>query len=240
MNELNKLQALIDKSNKIVFFGGAGVSTESGIPDFRSAHGIFSSKYKYSPETIVSHSFFYANPEAFYEFYKDKMIYLDAQPNSCHKKLFELEVSGKLSALITQNIDGLHQMAGSKNVLELHGTIHKNHCLKCGRFYGLEKVLEPGVPYCSCGGMIKPDVVLYEESLDSDILRRSVEAISNADLLIVGGTSLMVYPASGLLYYYPKGRPLVLINKDLTGKEDLADIVIQAPIGEVFSKIKVE
>ncbi|MDD4204299.1 MAG: NAD-dependent protein deacylase [Acholeplasmataceae bacterium] len=240
MDEIIKLQKLINQSNHIVFFGGAGVSTESGIPDFRSAKGIFNEKTLYPAETIVSHSFFFEKPFEFYQFYKEKMIYLEAEPNECHKKLFKLEEAGKLSAIVTQNIDGLHQMAGSINVLELHGTIHKNHCLVCGRFYGLERILESDIPHCDCGGMVKPDVVLYEEALDNDILLRSIEAIKNADLLIVGGTSLSVYPASSLIYYYPKGKPLVLINKDLTGRENLADLVIQAPIGEVFSKIKVD
>ena len=237
--ESEQLQSIIDDSSRIVFFGGAGVSTESGIPDFRSADGIYHQQYKYSPEQVVSRSFFLQYPEAFYEFYKDKMMALDAKPNSAHRKLAELETAGKLLAVVTQNIDGLHQAAGSRRVYELHGSIHRNYCMKCGKFYDAQYVKESaGVPRCECGGMIKPDVVLYEEGLDQNILRDAVKTISEADVMIVGGTSLAVYPAAGLLDYF-RGDVLVLINKGATPRDNSADLLIQAPIGQVFSQIVV-
>ena len=201
--EIEKLQEIIDDSENIVFFGGAGVSTESNIPDFRSADGLYQQKYKYSPEQIVSHTFFMRNTEGFYEFYKEKMMFLDAKPNAAHKKLAELEQAGKLKAIITQNIDGLHQAAGSKNVYEIHGSIHRNYCQKCGKFYDAAYVKNSkGVPHCECGGVIKPDVVLYEESLDENMIDKSIRAISQADTLIIGGTSLVVYPAAGFVDYF--------------------------------------
>ena len=202
-NEVKRLQEIIDDSENIVFFGGAGVSTESNIPDFRSADGLYQQQYKYSPEQIVSHTFFVRHTEAFYDFYKEKMMFLDAKPNKAHLKLAELEACGKLKAIITQNIDGLHQAAGSKNVLELHGSIHRNYCQKCGRFYDAAYVKgSDGVPKCECGGRIKPDVVLYEEGLDSSVIQRSIRAIAEADTLIIGGTSLVVYPAAGFIDYF--------------------------------------
>jgi len=229
-----ELQKIIDESDNIVFFGGAGVSTESGIPDFRSVDGLYSQKYKYTPETIISHSFFMRNTEEFYDFYKNKMIFLNAKPNMAHIKLAELEKLGKLKAVITQNIDGLHQEAGSKNVLELHGSVHRNYCMKCGKFYDVNTIVNSkNVPKCSCGGTIKPDVVLYEESLNSDILEKSVEYIENADVLIVGGTSLVVYPAASLINYY-NGKKLVLINKSSTQLDRRANLVINDSIGKVF------
>ena len=234
--EIEQLQHMIDKSSRIVFFGGAGVSTESGIPDFRSADGIYHQKYKYSPEQVVSHTFY---PEAFYEFYKEKMMALDAKPNPAHMKLAELEKAGKLTAVVTQNIDGLHQAAGSRNVYELHGSIHRNYCMKCGKFYDAEYVKNyDGVPRCECGGMIKPDVVLYEESLDQNTIQEAVRAISQADMLIIGGTSLVVYPAAGFIDYF-RGKYLAVINKSETARSVRADLTIAAPIGEVMSKIKV-
>ena len=237
--EIEQLQAMIDESNRIVFFGGAGVSTESNIPDFRSATGIYHQKYKYSPEQIVSHSFFVQNPEGFYEFYKEKMMFLDAKPNAAHRKLAELEAAGKLTAVITQNIDGLHQEAGSKNVLELHGSIHRNYCMKCHKFYDAAYVKHAdGIPRCSCGGMIKPDVVLYEEGLDSNVINKSVKAISEADTLIIGGTSLIVYPAAGFIDYF-RGSRLAVINKSETAKNIRSELTISAPIGEILSRIKV-
>lgn len=229
-----ELKELIDSSENIVFFGGAGVSTESGIPDFRSVDGLYSQKYKYPPETIISHSFFMRNPSEFFDFYKNRMIFEHAKPNNAHRRLAQLEQEGRLKAVITQNIDGLHQAAGSRNVLELHGSVHRNYCMKCGRFYGLEAVLNGGsVPMCQCGGTIKPDVVLYEESLDAHILDKSVEYIESADMLIVGGTSLVVYPAAGLINYY-KGKKLVLINKSSTSYDRRANLVISDYIGKVF------
>jgi len=229
-----ELQKIIDESDNIVFFGGAGVSTESGIPDFRSVDGLYSQNYKYTPETIISHSFFMRNTEEFYDFYKNKMIFLEARPNMAHIRIAELEKIGKLKAVITQNIDGLHQEAGSKNVLELHGSVHRNYCMKCGKFYDVHTIVNSkNVPKCSCGGTIKPDVVLYEESLKSDILEKSVEYIENADVLIVGGTSLVVYPAAGLINYY-KGKKLVLINKSSTQLDRRANLVINDSIGKVF------
>ena len=235
--EVRKLQDIIDDSQNIVFFGGAGVSTESNIPDFRSADGLYQQQYKYSPEQIVSHSFFVRNTEAFYEFYKSKMMFLDAKPNPAHKKLAELEAAGKLSAVITQNIDGLHQAAGSKNVLELHGSIHRNYCQRCHQFYDADYVKNAeGIPKCSCGGVIKPDVVLYEEGLDSSIIEKSIHAISMADTLIIGGTSLVVYPAAGFIDYF-RGKHLVVINKSATAREVGAELTIAAPIGQIMAQI---
>lgn len=233
---MNGLQEIIDDSEKIVFFGGAGVSTESGIPDFRSVDGLYNQKYDYPPETIISHSFFVRYPEEFYRFYRDKMIFPDAKPNDAHKKLAELEKCGKLSAVVTQNIDGLHQAAGSKNVIELHGSVHRNYCTKCGKFYPLSAITESaGVPKCGCGGTIKPDVVLYEESLKTEDIERAVSEISAADTLIIGGTSLVVYPAAGLVRYF-KGKHLAVINKSEINANN-AELVINDGIGKVMSKI---
>ena len=238
--EIEQLQAMIDESNRIVFFGGAGVSTESNIPDFRSATGIYHQKYKYSPEQVVSHSFFMKYPEAFYEFYKEKMMILDAKPNAAHLKLAELEQAGKLQAVVTQNIDGLHQAAGSRKVYELHGSIHRNYCMKCHRFFDASYMLHSaGVPKCECGGVIKPDVVLYEEGLDNEVVSDAIRTIAEAEVMIVGGTSLAVYPAAGLLDYF-SGRALVLINKGATPQDRNADLLIQKPIGQIFSQIKVK
>lgn len=236
--EAEQLQTIIDDSERIVFFGGAGVSTESDIPDFRSADGLYRQKYKYSPEQIVSHSFFVQNPEGFYEFYKEKMMFLDAKPNAAHRKLAELEAAGKLTAVITQNIDGLHQAAGSRKVLELHGSVLRNYCEGCGKFFNAEYMLHAeGVPRCdACGGTIKPDVVLYEEGLDQQILTEAIHYIGQADVLIIGGTSLVVYPAAGLIDYY-KGKKLVLINKTPTARDNVADLVVQGSIGEIFSAL---
>ena len=237
--EIEELQKIIDDSSRIVFFGGAGVSTESGIPDFRSADGIYHQKYKYSPEQVVSHSFFMKYPDAFYDFYKEKMMCLDAEPNAAHLKLAELEKAGKLSAIVTQNIDGLHQAAGSKVVYELHGSIHRNYCMRCGKFYDAEYVKNcDGVPQCSCGGKIKPDVVLYEEGLDQKTIQGAVEAIAAADTLIIGGTSLVVYPAAGFIDYF-RGKHLVVINKSDTAKAVRAELSIAAPIGEILGQIQV-
>lgn len=237
--EVERLQKIIDDSRNIVFFGGAGVSTESDIPDFRSADGLYHQQYKYTPEQIVSHSFFVRNTEGFYEFYKNKMMFLDAKPNPAHLKLAELEAAGKLTAVITQNIDGLHQAAGSKNVLELHGSIHRNYCQRCRKFYDAAYVKHAdGIPRCTCGGVIKPDVVLYEEGLDSDIIQKSIRAISNADTLIIGGTSLVVYPAAGFIDYF-RGKHLVVINKGATAREVGAELTIAAPIGKVLEQIHV-
>ena len=238
MNQnIETLKQWIAGSDNIVFFGGAGVSTESGIPDFRSVDGLYHQQYAYPPETIISHSFFEAMPEEFYRFYRDKLIIKGAEPNITHRKLAELEQQGKLKAVITQNIDGLHQLAGSKNVLELHGSTLRNYCLKCGRKYGTE-IFDgtTGVPHCSCGGIIRPDVVLYEEGLDDAVVSAAVSAIRKADVLIIGGTSLVVYPAAGLLRYY-KGSKLVLINMSPTSMDSAADLLITAKLGEVFSKI---
>ena len=227
----------IEESSNIVFFGGAGVSTESGIPDFRSVDGLYNQKYKYPPETIISHSFFERDPEEFYRFYRDKLIIKGAKPNAAHLRLAELERQGKLKAVITQNIDGLHQLAGSRNVLELHGSTLRNYCQRCGRTYGVEAIENcSGVPKCTCGGNIRPDVVLYEEGLDSEILQKSVRAIAEADVLIVGGTSLVVYPAAGLINYY-RGNKLVLINKSPTAYDSQANLLISEKIGEVFSQV---
>lgn len=237
MEEIGKLQQMIDESTNIVFFGGAGVSTESNIPDFRSEDGLYNMKYKYPPEIIISHTFFLRNPKEFYRFYKDRMLCLDAEPNPAHKKLAELEQAGKLTAVVTQNIDGLHQKAGSRTVYELHGSIHRNYCMECGKFYDAEYVKNSeGIPRCSCGGMIKPDVVLYEEGLDTKTIQNSVEAIAHADMLIIGGTSLVVYPAAGFIDYF-RGKYLVLINKAETGRSVRADLVIREPIGKVMEQI---
>lgn len=231
------LQEIIDDSRRIVFFGGAGVSTESGIPDFRSADGLYSQQYRYPPEQIVSHTFFTQYPEEFFRFYRDRMIFTDAQPNAAHKKLAELEQAGKLSAVITQNIDGLHQSAGSKKLIELHGSVHRNYCMKCGKFYPLSAVTESeDVPTCECGGKIKPDVVLYEESLKTEDIQNAVFEIENADTLIIGGTSLVVYPAAGLVRYF-KGKYIVVINKSALDAE--ADLVINDSIGEVLGQLTV-
>lgn len=236
--EAEELQKIIDDSSRIVFFGGAGVSTESGIPDFRSADGIYHQQYKYSPEQVVSHSFFMQHTEAFYDFYKEKMMILDAKPNPAHYKLAELEQAGRLTAVVTQNIDGLHQAAGSRTVYELHGSIHRNYCMECGRFYDAEYVKQSsGIPRCECGGVIKPDVVLYEEGLDPKTIQGAVEAIAAADTLIIGGTSLVVYPAAGFIDYF-RGKHLVVVNKSETAKTVRAELSIAAPIGEIFSKIK--
>ncbi len=233
------LQSMIDESSRIVFFGGAGVSTESGIPDFRSADGLYSQKYRYPPEQIISHSFFMRDTEEFYRFYRDRMIYPEARPNAAHLKLAELERAGNLTAVITQNIDGLHSAAGSQNVIELHGSVHRNHCMKCGKPFGLEYILSvPGVPRCNCGGIVKPDVVLYEEPLDEDCINRAINAISEADMLIIGGTSLAVQPAAGLIRFF-NGRRLAVINKTPTSADDEADIVINASIGEALDGITV-
>ena len=233
MEAEKQLKSWIEESGNIVFFGGAGVSTESGIPDFRSQDGLYHQQYDYPPEEILSHSFYMKNPEEFYRFYRNKMLAPGAKPNKAHLALAKLEREGRLKAVITQNIDGLHQAAGSREVLELHGSVHRNHCLRCGKFYGLEAIENSsGIPRCSCGGMIKPDVVLYEEGLDMDVLNRAVNYISRADVLIVGGTSLTVYPAAGLIDYY-RGHKLVLINRDATALDSRADLVISGKIGEV-------
>lgn len=237
MKELEQLKTWIAESDNIVFFGGAGVSTESGIPDFRSVDGLYDQQYDYPPETIISHSFYRRNPEEFYRFYKNKMLFPKARPNEAHLVLARLEQEGKLRAVITQNIDGLHQAGGSKEVMELHGSVHRNYCTRCGRFYGLREILAmDGVPRCECGGIIKPDVVLYEEGLDQEILQKSVSYIRHADVLIVGGTSLTVYPAAGLIDYY-QGHKLVLINKSVTPMDSRADLIISGKIGELFSQI---
>ena len=234
---VKKLKDWGAESSSIVFFGGAGVSTESGIPDFRSTDGLYHQQYAYPPETILSHTFYLRNPEEFYRFYRNKMLYLDAQPNAAHRKLAELEEQGKLRAVITQNIDGLHQKAGSKNVLELHGSVLRNYCQKCGAFHGVEEIAgSAGVPHCDCGGVIKPDVVLYEEGLDQETLNGAVRAIAAADLLVIGGTSLNVYPAAGLINYY-RGQRLALINKSAVARDLDAGLVIADPIGEVLGQL---
>ena len=234
---IRRLKELTDASDNIVFFGGAGVSTESGIPDFRSVDGLYHQKFKYPPETMLSHTFYETHTEEFYDFYRAKMLALDAQPNAAHRKLAEWERQGKLKAVITQNIDGLHQAAGSRKVLELHGSVHRNHCERCGKFYGLDDILRTeGVPRCSCGGIIKPDVVLYEEGLDQGTLEEAVRCLAAADLLIIGGTSLNVYPAAGLIRYFG-GRHLVLINKSPVAQDLAADLVITDPIGETLSQV---
>ena len=234
---MDKLKEIIDKSNSIVFFGGAGVSTESGIPDFRSKDGLYNQHYKYPPEEILSHTFFMKHTDEFFKFYKDKMNSLKYEPNITHVKLAELEKSGKLKAIVTQNIDGLHQKAGSKNVLELHGSVYRNYCMKCGKSYSAEYVFNStGVLHCTCGGVIKPDVVLYEESLNESIIEESIYQISQCDTLIVGGTSLTVYPASGLIRYY-RGNNLILINRDTTPFDKIANLVINDSLGNVFKNI---
>lgn len=237
MNEIETLKQWVEESDNIVFFGGAGVSTESGIPDFRSVDGLYNQKYDYPPETILSHTFYRRNTAEFYRFYQDKMLELDAKPNTAHLKLAELEAAGKVKAVITQNIDGLHQAAGSKRVLELHGSVHRNYCEKCGKLYdaGFMKAYK-GVPTCTCGGGIKPDVVLYEEGLDNQTINDSISFIRNADILIIGGTSLAVYPAAGLIDYY-RGNKLVLINKSATPMDKRADLLIQDSIGKVFAQL---
>ena len=235
--KLETLRQWIAESHNIVFFGGAGVSTESGIPDFRSVDGLYNQQYAYPPETIISHSFYVRYPEEFYRFYKDRMLFADAKPNAAHRALAKLEADGRLKAVITQNIDGLHQMAGSREVLELHGSVHRNYCTRCGKFYSLDDVIRSErVPRCDCGGTVKPDVVLYEEGLDSNTLEKSVRYIRQADMLIIGGTSLVVYPAAGLIDYY-RGSKLVLINKDATARDSQADLVINGRIGEVLGAV---
>lgn len=239
MNKIEQLQRMIDESHNIVFFGGAGVSTESNIPDFRSADGLYQEQYKYPPEQVVSHTFFLQKTELFYDFYKEKMMFLDAKPNAAHLKLAELEATGKVKAVITQNIDGLHQMAGSKHVLELHGSIHRNFCQKCGKFYDATYVKSAeGIPKCTCGGTIKPDVVLYEEGLDQQVIRDTIRSIQEADMLIIGGTSLVVYPAAGFIDYF-RGKYLVVLNKSATSRDAQADLCIQEPIGSVLGQIRV-
>lgn len=235
--KLETLRQWIAESHNIVFFGGAGVSTESGIPDFRSVDGLYNQQYAYPPETIISHSFYVRYPEEFYRFYKDRMLFADAKPNAAHRALAKLEADGRLKAVITQNIDGLHQMAGSREVLELHGSVHRNYCTRCGKFYSLDDVIRSeGVPRCDCGGTVKPDVLLYEEGLDSNTLEKSVRYIRQADMLIIGGTSLVVYPAAGLIDYY-RGSKLVLINKDATARDSQADLVINGRIGKVLGAV---
>ena len=238
--KVRKLQEIIDDSERIVFFGGAGVSTESGIPDFRSVDGLYNQKYRYPPETIISHTFFRQNTREFYEFYKDRMLFRDAQPNAAHKKLAELEEAGKLIGVVTQNIDGLHQAAGSKRVFELHGSVLRNYCMNCGKFFDLDYVVNSeGIPECDvCGSTVKPDVVLYEEGHDNATVEGAVNAIANADTMIVAGTSLVVYPAAGLLRYF-NGKWLILINRDPTPADSMANLVIHDSVGEVLSQIEV-
>ena len=237
MTGLETLQQWVKESNRIVFFGGAGVSTESGIPDFRSVDGLYHQKFEYPPETIISHSFYVKNPEYFFRFYREKMLPLGFEPNITHQKLAQWEQAGKLQAVVTQNIDGLHQKAGSRKVYELHGSVLRNYCTRCGKFFSAEFVKNGvGVPHCDCGGIVKPDVVLYEEGLDQEVIAKSVHAIRNADMLIVGGTSLTVYPAAGLIQYY-RGDRLVLINRDATPYDDQADLVLHESLGEVFSQL---
>ena len=236
-SEIATLKTWITESDNIVFFGGAGVSTESGIPDFRSTDGLYHQKFDYPPETILSHTFFYQNPEYFFRFYREKMLPLDYQPNEAHKKLAASEQADKLRAIVTQNIDGLHQKAGSKRVYELHGSVLRNYCMKCGKFYPGEFIRDAkGIPRCTCGGIVKPDVVLYEEALDEKTLAGAISAIRQADVLIVGGTSLTVYPAAGLLGYY-RGERLALINRDETPYDDMAGLVLHASLGDVFSQL---
>ena len=239
MTPLQQLQSWIDESRRIVFFGGAGTSTESGIKDFRSVDGLYHQKFDYPPETILSRSFFFSHTDYFYNFYRDKMLPLEAQPNAAHRKLAELEQAGKLTAIVTQNIDNLHQKAGSRKVYELHGSVYRNYCRMCGKFYPPEFIRDcAGVPKCTCGGLVKPDVVLYEESLDGDCIEGAVQAIMEADLLIVGGTSLTVYPAAGFIRYY-RGHRLVLINRDETPYDSEANLIIREPIGKVLGAITV-
>lgn len=239
MTDLERFQKMVDDSGRIVFFGGAGVSTESGIPDFRGVDGLYRQKYRYPPETILSHTFFMTHREEFFDFYRDKMLALGAQPNAAHRKLAEMEKAGKLTAVVTQNIDGLHQKAGSRNVFELHGSVLRNACMQCGKQYGAEFIRDSkGVPTCTCGGVVKPDVVLYEEGLDQRTVAGAVDAIVRADMLIVGGTSLTVYPAAGLIDYY-RGSRLVLVNKTATPLDGRADLVITGSIGETLGRIQV-
>lgn len=239
-NSIEKLQEIVDRYDNLVFFGGAGVSTESGIPDFRSVDGLYNQKYDFPPETILSHTFFMRRPEEFYKFYRDKMLCDTAKPNGAHLKLAELEKASKLKAVITQNIDNLHQMAGSRRVMELHGSVYRNYCMKCGKFYDFSYIKNStGVPHCECGGIVKPDVVLYEEGLDQQTLTDSVRAISQAQVLIIGGTSLAVYPAASLIDYF-RGECLIVINKAPTPRDRSADLLIKEPIGQVFSQIKVK
>lgn len=234
---VKKLKELVDGSDNIVFFGGAGVSTESGIPDFRSTDGLYHQEWKYPPEVILSHTFYESNPQEFFRFYRAKLLAPGVQPNAAHRKLAEWETQGKLRAIVTQNIDGLHQAAGSRRVLELHGSVHRNYCERCGKFYGFDFMLHSeGVPRCTCGGPIKPDVVLYEEGLDQKILNAALRAIAEADMLIIGGTSLNVYPAAGLINYY-RGHKLVLLNKSAVARDLAADLFIREPIGEVLSQL---
>ena len=234
---IKKLKEWVEESQKIVFFGGAGVSTESGIPDFRSTGGLYHQEWKYPPETILSHTFYESNPEEFFRFYRAKMLAPDAKPNAAHLKLADWENAGKLTAVVTQNIDGLHQAAGSKKVYELHGSVHRNYCERCRKYYGLDYVLETtGVPRCTCGGIVKPDVVLYEEGLDQQTIEDSIRAIREADLLIIGGTSLNVWPAAGLINYY-RGDRVVLINKSPVGRDLSASLVITDPIGMVLAQV---
>ena len=236
-NEVKKLKELIEGTDNIVFFGGAGVSTESGIPDFRSTDGLYHQEWKYPPEVILSHTFYESNPAEFFRFYRAKMLSPDAKPNAAHLKLAEWEAQGKLRAIVTQNIDNLHQMAGSRRVYELHGSVHRNYCEKCGKFHSFEFILNStGVPRCECGGTVKPDVVLYEEGLDQATIQGAVQAIADADVLIIGGTSLNVYPAAGLINYY-RGSKLVLVNKSAVARDLTAGLVIRDPIGEVFSQL---
>lgn len=237
MGQIDQLRQWVNESDNIVFFGGAGVSTESGIPDFRSVDGLYNQQYDYPPETILSHTFYRRNTEEFYRFYRNKMLCLDAKPNAAHLKLAQWEQEGKLKAVVTQNIDGLHQAAGSKKVYELHGSVLRNFCESCHKFYDVNYIANSeGVPKCTCGGDIKPDVVLYEEGLDQSTLTGAIRAISEADVLIVGGTSLAVYPAAGLLDYY-NGNKLVLVNKTPTARDGIADLVVQGSIGEIFSQL---
>ena len=234
---IRKWKELMDGSDNIVFFGGAGVSTESGIPDFRSVDGLYQQKFRYPPETMLSHTFFETHTEEFFDFYRAKMLALDAQPNAAHRKLAQWEREGRLKAVITQNIDGLHQKAGSRNVLELHGSVLHNHCLRCGRAYGVEHIVRSqGVPRCACGGIVTPDVVLYEEALDEDVMARAVHYIRQADVLLIGGTSLVVYPAAGLVRYY-RGQKLAVVNKGGTGAALAAAVAVDGPIGQVLSQV---
>ena len=237
LNKVEQLRQVIDRSHRIVFFGGAGVSTESGIPDFRSVDGLYNQQYSEPPEEILSHHYFLRQPEDFFRFYRNKMIYPDAQPNAAHKRLAQWEAEGRLIAVVTQNIDGLHQKAGSQKVYELHGSVLRNHCMRCKRFYGLDYIMKTkGVPRCDCGGIIKPDVVLYEEGLEEQTIRQSVSAISHADTLIIGGTSLAVYPAAGFVNYF-QGKDLVLINRDPTPQDQYATLLIRDPIAEVMEAL---
>lgn len=237
-SRMEQFQKIIHESGNIVFFGGAGVSTESGIPDFRSEDGLYRQSYAYPPETILSHTFFMRNTEEFFRFYRNKMLFLEAKPNTAHLVAAKLERQGKLRAVVTQNIDGLHQAAGSRTVYELHGSVHRNYCMECGKFYPVEAILKSeGIPHCTCGGIIKPDVVLYEESLNSETLEKSIDAIQNAEVLIVGGTSLSVYPAAGLIRYF-RGNQLVLINKSPTQYDTEADLVIHGSIGDVMGSLR--